>query len=148
MKKFSFRLQRILDLRGAREKQRLGELGRQQQTLRREQDKLELFHGEQRAQLEEMQISRAREFIAWSFQSGQRYMVRIGRVLEMQTQRVHGQEKAVEVARETYLEARRETSVLEHLRDRRREEWDKMTQQEEGKVLDDVGLRQCERQLS
>jgi flagellar export protein FliJ len=148
MKKFSFRLQRILDLRGAREKQRLSEFGQQQQILKREHDKLDLFHGEQQAQLEEMQLSRAQEFAAWSFQAGQRYVVRIGRVLEMQTQRVHGQEKAVEAARETYLAARRDTSVLEHLRERRREEWEKMIVQEEGKVLDEVGLRRHERQVS
>jgi flagellar protein FliJ len=148
MKKFNFRLQRVLNLRAAREKQRLSEFGQQQQVLRREQEKLDLFHGEQQAQLEEMQVSRAREFVAWSFQSGQRYIVRIGRVLEMQTQRVHHQEQAVETARETYLTARRETSVLEHLRERRREEWDKLMLQEEGKVLDDVGQHRRERQVS
>jgi flagellar protein FliJ len=148
MKKFNFRLQRVLNLREASEKQRLNEFGQQQQILRREQEKLDLFHGEQRAQLEEMQVSRAREFVAWSFQSGQRYIVRIGRVLELQTQRVHGQEKVVETARETYLMARRETSVLEHLRERRQEEWDKLMLQEEGKVLDDVGQHRRERQVS
>jgi len=141
MKRFSFRLQRILDLRAASEKARLADFGREQQRLFAEQQKLDLFVGEQITQIAEMRVGRSQPFAVWWQTMESRYLGRIGRVIEFQQQRVHTQTERTEGARGRYLDARRDTHVMENLRDKKREEWNQDVLREEGKVLDEVGSR-------
>jgi len=62
-------------------------------------------------------------------------------VVEFQTARVEDQQRSVHQARDRYLDARRDTRILERLREKKREEWQVETLLEEGKVLDEVGSR-------
>jgi len=141
MKKFQFRLQRVLKLREANEKLKLGELGREQQRLMDEQTRLELFQGEKELQIRETRAVREQPFSVWAQGINHRYLQRIGRVVEYQQTRVNEQKSAVEEARVTYTEARRETRVLEMLRDKKKEEWTREVLSEEAKELDEVGSR-------
>jgi flagellar FliJ protein len=141
VKKFAFRLQRVLKLREANEKLKLGEFGREQQKLMDEQTRLRLFEGERDFQLHEVRTARQKEFSVWSQGNGCRYLQRIGRVVEFQSMRVEDQQQSVLHARQIYLDARRDTRVLEMLREKKREEWQVETLLEEGKVLDEIGSR-------
>jgi flagellar export protein FliJ len=139
MKKFEFRLQRILDLRGAREKTRLMEFGWEQQKLLGEQQKLALFVGEKNAQISEMTADRAEPFSAWSLQAGHRYMRRLEHVIDFQQQRIRQQTDFTEKARQIYLDAKRDTTILDKLREKKRGEWEQAVLAQEAKALDEIG---------
>jgi flagellar protein FliJ len=141
MKKFNFRLQRVLDIREAREKLKLAELGREQQRLLAEQQKLNLFQSEKDMQVSEIKRQREEPFAVWAQTANQRYLQRVARVVEFQEGRVESQGEEVVAARDRYIVARRDTSVMERLREIKREEWNYEALREEGKVLDEVGSR-------
>ncbi len=141
MKKFAFRLQRVLDIRAAREKIKLAEFGREQQRLVAEREKLELFTGEKELQLAEMQASVSEPFAAWAQHTNCRYLQRIGRVIEFQAGRVEAQSEAVEGARGRYVAARRDTQALEKLRETHFRDWTVESLRDEGRILDEVGSR-------
>lgn len=145
MKRFTFRLQRILELREAKENAALADLGREQQKLNQEHTKLELFHGEETAQIVDMRSSREQPFPVWMQSANHQYLNRLGRVIEFQTQRVHLQSQNVEFARLKYFDKRKDTRVLEQLREKKHEEWTADVLREEGNILDEVGSRpKCE----
>lgn len=141
MKRFAFRLQRILELRQAREKACMIELGRERQRLQLENERLHLFQNEQKTQLEETKIDRMQVFQAWSQVANSRYLTRVGRAIDFQTQAVHQQERNVEVARHRYQERRRDTQILDQLREKKRDEWRAETLHEEAVNLDEIGSR-------
>jgi flagellar FliJ protein len=141
VKKFAFRLQRVLHLREIHEKLRLGEFGREQQVLMDEESRLKLFQGERESQISETRTVRAQPFSIWSQGINCRYLQRIGHVVEYQQTRVVTQEQAVEKARARYTEARRDTRVLEILREKKIDEWKRESLLDEAKVLDEVGSR-------
>jgi flagellar FliJ protein len=141
MKKFAFRLQRVLDLREAQEKVRLGQLGAEQQRLNQEMQKLDVFKGEQVLQLQEARTGRMAPFSVWSQSQDCRYLGRISRVIDYQTGRVNVQKQSVEIARVNYVEARKDTRVLETLREKKMDEWKLERLREEGNILDEVGSR-------
>jgi flagellar FliJ protein len=141
MKRFAFRLQRILELRRAREQASLAELGRQLQRLTQENQKLDLFRGEQNTQLDEVRAGRAEAFTAWTQAANARYLQRVGRAIEFQTHAVHQQERSVAAARSRFHERKRDTEVLDQLREKRRDEWRTEELREEAKILDEVASR-------
>ncbi|MBU0508914.1 flagellar export protein FliJ [bacterium] len=141
MKTFHFRLQRIRDLRHAREKDRLTELGREQKQLAYEEQRLDIFRGEAGSQLNEMKAERGQPFKVWRQTVSLRYMHRVDRVIEYQSARVVEQTHAVEKARDKYLDARRDTSILDRLREKKFGEWKRDELREEGKLLDEIGSR-------
>jgi flagellar FliJ protein len=141
MKRFVFRLQRILELRQAREKASLAELGRELQRLTQENQKLDLFRGEEEAQINETRAGRAEPFTAWSQTTNVRYLQRVGRAIEFQTNTVRHQGRSVDAARNRFHERKRDTQVLDQLREKKRDEWRTDALREEAKILDEVGSR-------
>jgi len=144
MKRFAFRLQKILELRQAREKESLAQLGRELQRLTQENQKLDLFRGEQETQIRETRASRAESFTAWAQTANVRYLQRVGRAIEFQTHTVCQQEKSVSAARSRFHERKRDTQVLDQLREKKRDEWRADSLREEAKILDEVGSRRKE----
>jgi flagellar FliJ protein len=143
MKKFAFRLQRVMDLRVAQEKVKLGQLGSEQQRLNQEIHKLDVFRGEQELQIREVQCERMEPFSVWAQTQNCRYLGRISRVIDFQHGRVQAQERSVESARLKYVEARKDTRVLEILREKKWDEWKLDRLREENKILDEVGSRKA-----
>lgn len=141
MKRFIFRLQRILELRRARENASLAELGRELQRLTLENEKLDLFSTERDSQLQETRDGRSEPFTAWTQTANIRYLERVGRAIEFQTHAVRRQETNVCTVRRRFHERRRDTQALEQLRDKRKGEWQVDVLREEGKILDEVGSR-------
>jgi flagellar export protein FliJ len=134
-------LQRVLDIRAAREKIKLAEFGREQQRLAAEREKLDLFTGEKELQLAEMRAGAAEPFSVWMQHTNCRYLQRIGRVIEFQEGRVASQSQAVDSARGRYIEARRDTQALEKLRETHFREWTGEWLRDEARILDEVGSR-------
>jgi flagellar FliJ protein len=141
MKKFTFRLQKVLGLRHMQERDKLGKLGREQQTLEAEIVKLELFCRESDEHISAIKTEKEQPFRVWSESVNQNYLLRIRRVVEFQGTQVSRQEHAVSSARSSYIEARRDTKVVERLREKRREDWMREVSMEEGKALDEAAAR-------
>lgn len=139
MKRFAFRLQRILDLRRATEEQILAQFGREQMRLRDEQLRLTLFRDEQETQMTEVATDRQEPFTVWSQAATCRYLQRVSRVIEFQSGRVAQQCGQVDAARGVYLRARQDTTILERLREKRHADWLKDELRDEGKILDEIG---------
>jgi len=144
VKAFRFRLQRVRDLREAREKDRLTEFGREQRKLGLEKERLTMFRDEAAQQIAEMRGERGEPFPVWAQRVSLSYLGRVDRVIEYQTARVDEQGRTVEQSRERYLEARRETEVLERLREKHFDQWQRDLRREEGKVLDEIGSRKTD----
>jgi len=141
MKKFQFRLQRIRDLRLAQEKDKLSEFGKEQQKLSDEKQKLELFRSESQTQVNALREERGRPFTVWNQTISHHYLSRIGRVIDYQQGVIVKQSHSVEEARSRYLDAHRDTTILDKLRDKKHVEWTRDVLREEGKLLDEVGSR-------
>lgn len=144
MKTFRFRLQRLRDLREAREKDKLTEFGREQRQLGLEEQRLTMFQDEASQQLEEMRVERNQPFAVWGQTASVRYLSRVDHVIDYQSARVAEQGRAVEQARNRFLDARRETEVLDRLREKHFDQWKRDSLREEGKVLDEIGSRKTD----
>ncbi|MFZ5434421.1 MAG: flagellar export protein FliJ [Calditrichota bacterium] len=145
MKAFKFRLQRIRDLREAKEKSKLIEFGKEQQKLSDEQQKLNLFQTEAELQVMDLRTERQQPFRVMDQSTSFRYMNRIARVIDYQNGVVRAQMNSVERARLRYLDAHRDTKVMDRLRNKRFQDWTREMLREEGKVLDEVGTRKQDR---
>lgn len=141
MNAFRFRLQRVRDLREAREKDKLTEFGREQRKLGLETERLTMFQSEARQQMDDMRVERMEPFAVWGQTASVRYLSRVEHVIAYQSARVSEQEQMVEQARLRFLDARRETEVLDRLREKHYEEWKRGMLHDEGKLLDEIGSR-------
>jgi flagellar FliJ protein len=141
MKKFKFRLQRILDIRTVQEKVKFTMLGQQRIKLEKEQVKLDLFEKESASQIDQIRSEKTQPFKAWSQQANMQYLKRLDRVIAYQKGAVENQEEAVARARGNYVKAHRDTESLEKIQEKKQNEWKTETLREEGLVLDEHGSR-------
>lgn len=137
MKKFRFRLDRVLDVRKVRQREKLGRLGAETRKLDTEQDKMRIFVNEAGSQTEAVRLEQAQPFTAWVHCSNHRYLDRVRRVIDFQREVVNAQERQVQMARNEYIEARRDTKVLEKLKESKLSVWKQEAEREEIKTLDE-----------
>jgi flagellar FliJ protein len=141
MKKFSFRLQKVLDLREAVERKKLGEFGSEQIRLDHEKEKLGLFCREEETHVQAVRTEQAQPFRVWTQKANHQYLKRIEWVIEFQEGQVQTQTRAVATARLNYIEARRDTRTIEQLRTQKLQEWTIESSREEDKMLDEFAGR-------
>ena len=141
MKRFSFRLQKVLDLREAVERKKLGEFGSEQKKLEHEKDKLGLFCREEEIHVQAVRAEQVQPFRIWTQKANHQYLRRIERVIEFQEGQVQTQTRAVVSARLNYIEARRDTKTIEQLRTKKIQEWTIESSREEDKMLDEFAGR-------
>lgn len=141
MKKFKFRLQRVLDAKQSVEDQRKRELGVAQQVLAAEEKTLAQLH----AELEEVRKAE-RKLMQGGVKAGElmvqhRWKRELGVKLESQAKKVRKASEEIEVARERLVEASKDKKVLEKLKEKRLEEHNKEVQNQQQNLLDDIGAR-------
>jgi flagellar export protein FliJ len=141
MKKFKFRLQRVLDIRTVQEKAKLTALGQERIKLDSEQRKLDIFVRESGAQIEQIRQEQSQPFRCWTQQTNSRYLKRLDRVIQFQKNAVNEQEKQVLRARSKYEKAHRDTESLEKVHDKKVDEWKLEVNREECIELDEHGTR-------
>ena len=137
MRRFSFRLQRVLDIREQIRDELRQELVRKnherddelQVLARLEQESLQI-------KIEEGGTYSASELVMFGA-----YSVRLKQQMEQQQQRVAAAIKQVEEAKERYIEASKEAKALEMLRQKRREEYTEQQLKEEGRQLDELAIQ-------
>ena len=138
MKKFRFRLQKVLDVRRIRERQEQEKL---QQAIRRrmeEEKRLGLLEKEEKDILQIMGKGRQSPFEVWNFTADTRYRVRVGEAKVSQAGRIQHATQQEEVRRQDLTQARRQTRVLEKLRELRHADWKLEVSRQEDKLLDEI----------
>ena len=137
MRRFSFRLQRVLDIREQFRDELRQELVRKnherddelQVLARLEQESLQI-------KIEEGGTYSASELVMFGD-----YSVRLKQLMEQQQQRVAAAIKQVEEVKERYIEASKEAKALEMLRQKRREEYTEQQLKEDGRQLDELAIQ-------
>lgn len=141
MKKFTFRLQRVLDAKESEEKEKQRELG----VAQRELTEAERLLADLQAQLKEEQ-QRANEqnqgtVQAWQALTQHRWQKHLAGEIRKAEQDVVKALDQVEKARDILIETSREKRVLEKLREKQHEEHQKLVLSELQNQLDDIGGR-------
>jgi flagellar FliJ protein len=139
MKRFKFRLQRILDIREQIRDEARQELGRRNAVLAHEQSVLGGLEAELlRLNAGENGIVTASELLLTGA-----YAQRIQKLIEQQALKVEEARKAVVEAQERYIQANKDAKALEMLREKRRAEYDHEVLKEEINQLDEVATQRA-----
>lgn len=139
MKRFRFRLQKVLDYRDSVKKQHERDLAFRNQTLFEESSRLELILGEQ-----EKHVPPA-EGVTTMAELGLQaeYQKALIQALVEQRMLVLEAAEAVEAAREAYIERAVEAETLHSLRDSRRESYIHETAQHDKKALNEIAIQRA-----
>jgi flagellar FliJ protein len=139
MKRFKFRLQRILDIREQIRDEARQELGRRNAALTQEESVLKGLEAELlRLNAGENGIVTASELLLTGA-----YAQRIQKLIEQQALKVEEARKAVVEAQERYIQANKDAKALEMLKDKRRAEYDHEVLKEEINQLDEVATQRA-----
>ena len=139
MKRFKFRLQRILDIREQIRDEARQELGRRNAVLAHEQSVLRGLEAELlRLNAGENGIVTASELLLTGA-----YAQRIQKVIEQQALKVEEARKAVVEAQERYIQANKDAEALEMLKEKRKAEYDHEVLKEEINQLDEVATQRA-----
>lgn len=134
MKRFSFRLEKLLNYRQFREKEaetNLGKANAARDAIQLELDSIALKRV--RTAAERRQGLSVPELLAI-----EHYITRLDTTKEQLLERLVLAELEVEKAREQYIKATRERRVLSKLREKKNDEWKKYVTEEEAATLDDI----------
>jgi flagellar FliJ protein len=139
MKRFTFRLQRILDIREQIRDEARQELGRRNALLAQEQSVLTRLEGEL------LRLNGASDGIvtAGNLLLTGAYALRVQKMIEQQSVKVEEARKAVVQAQERYIQANKDARALEMLRDKKRAEYDQEVLKEEINQLDEVAMQRA-----
>ena len=138
MKPFTFKLEKILDLRKYHEDETKIELGRAIGVLAELESRFSALAGE-RARAAAAQFSPGNN--AAQIQQYMFYLLRLDTAKEQLLNDITLAEMKVEEAREAFIEASRERKVLDKLKEKRGKEYRKEMLAEETKTLDDIRVK-------
>jgi flagellar FliJ protein len=141
MKKFKFRLQRVVEVREVKEKECQRELSVSAEELSRREKRLE-----EEASASSMSEDHLRKALKKSTNAGQLsaldgWRSQKERDVHQQHQRTEEQRGDVDLKRKALIQASKDKKVLERLRERRYLEHQKQQQTEEQAFLDELGSR-------
>jgi len=142
MKKFEFKLQTLLDLREAREKEIKNELAALLSIQNIERMKQDEYRAKMAAESE--RFARKMREGKFSYAESMMYerFVEFGhRVIEVAQQRIDGMEGEISKVRERLVEASREKRVVEKLRERKKKEYLYELNREIAKENDDANQK-------
>jgi len=134
MKRFRFRLQRILDFRTTEKKERESELAQKNYELRTaEEIREEILHAQDNTKAPHEQEATMAEFLLQG-----RYQERLMEALVQQRLMIIEAANAVDEARQAYVDKAVETKTLETLKDKRFEEFRGEAQKHARKSVDEI----------
>ncbi|MDR1588129.1 MAG: flagellar export protein FliJ [Treponema sp.] len=135
MKRFHFNLQKVLDLRSYREQDAEIELGRAVRALTELTNRLKAL-AEERSQAAAGRFAQSNS--AEDMRAYERYITRLDNQKEELLEEAAAAELAVNEKREIWLAASRDRKILDKLREKRFEEYRKLSLREEVKLIDDA----------
>lgn len=141
MKKFNFRLQRVLEVREAKETACQRDLARSVEELRREELRLQEAGSELEASSEGLRLALKKSDSAGNLVALDSWRIRKGEELKMQKARTRDRKNRVQQKRSTLIQASKDRKVLDRLRRRRMEEHEAESRAEEQAFMDELGSR-------
>lgn len=135
MKKFHFRLQKLLDLRTFREKEAETALGRA--IAERDAISLQLAELAQKELAARMSLQRSSGTIA-DFAAHGNYLERLHLEREEQLTALTQAEIRIEEMRKHYIKAHQERLIVTKLKDKKQAYWEKDMQRQQDILLDDI----------
>jgi flagellar FliJ protein len=138
VKRFSFRLQSLLDYRRTVEEARLGEFARLQHEEQSELARLVGIRTAQRDAWETLAGLRATGTDSWELARADEHCKTLGDDLGLQELNLAAARRKVEAKLVEVVEAARERKVLEQLRDKQKSEYELSAAMIEQKELDDM----------
>ena len=137
MKRFKFRLERVLQYRLIVKDEKKREFTKRLLTLREAQDHLEYLESAwAENELESEQILQV-EFVVMRGL----YSARLKAEIEAQHLKIAELDKLVEEAKQEYIEASKEVEVLEKLKEKKKEEYVHEMDILDGKILDELSIQ-------
>ncbi len=148
MKKFAFRLQRLLDIREAREKEIKNELAALLNIQNMERMKQEEYRNRMDAEQRKFNEKlRAGKFSYLDSMMYERFIEFGNKVIQAAQERIDGMEYEISKVRERLVEASRERKVVERLKERKYEEFMYEYNREVAKENDDANQKMYIRRL-
>ncbi len=141
MKGFNFRLQRVLDLRITIEDQIKNQLGVIRNEVKKEEDTLERFLSEQRQRLDQVEGKATGEVSPWDMTLEVQYLQNLRNRIQLQHHKIQDLKVAEEKKREELLKASQDRKILEKLKERKFEEFQKTVESKEQALTDEVAGR-------
>lgn len=141
MKKFNFRLQRVMEVRETKEKECQRELALSQEELNRQENLLEKTVAESKRSREGLRQALEKSSNAGRLTALDGWRERQEKEHRAQSDRTRKQKGEVDRSRKALVQASKEKKILERLRERRRQEHRALTQKEEQAFLDELGCR-------
>ncbi len=145
MKKFRFRLQRILSLKSILKKQAQKALAKAENNRKKEQDLLDQLYSEMDLRLKLEKESRLKKLNVRHLEIAQRYLGQLKFLIGHQTRVVAEAEKKVEVRRKKLIESKREERKYERLKEIRQEDYsqelERLLQKETDEFAKNICLR-------
>ncbi|MDR2630686.1 MAG: flagellar export protein FliJ [Spirochaetaceae bacterium] len=135
MKRFSFKLEKVLALRVHRERETEIALGRAVGALSLIEHNLEILTREQHKAGEERFSP---EYGVTDILTHDLYIRRLNETQDRLLQEAAAAELKVEEARDEYLDASRDRKVLDKLKEKRQQEYQKEREKEDIKTIDDI----------
>ncbi len=143
MKKFQFRLEKVLHFRRLVKDEKKRELGKRLALLHDAQKKLEQLEAAQLANaIESEQLLHVNSVVMRSL-----YAARLKAEIASQKELIEELQIKVDEARTEYIEASKELEVLEKLKARKKEEYQHEMDLLEGKVLDEFAIQRAGKQF-
>ena len=139
MKRFTFRLQRILDIREQIRDEARQELGRRNAILAQEQSILAGLE----AELNRLTGASDGIVTAGELLLTNAYALRVQKLIEQQAVKVEEARQAVIQAQERYIQANKDARALEMLKEKKRAEYDQEVLKEEINQLDEVAMQRA-----
>lgn len=144
MKKFKFRLQKVLDYRETVKAEKKRELGlKNRELLEAEQEKQTLLEAHDAQNVNGDDVMRMSELHLSGI-----YQARLQQAIEEQEVIVAEAVKAVEVARDFYTKAAVDTGALSVLKERRKDEYAYERKRYDGKVNNDLVMQRHNRKMA
>jgi len=139
MKRFRFRLQRLLDIKDQIRDEARQELARRNLELAQQES---ILRGLQ-VELGGLRVKPDGIVTAGELQLTGVYAVRVQQMIEQQLLMVAQAAKSVTDARERYIQANKEARALELLQEKKKEEYREEVLKEEGRQLDEVATQRA-----
>ncbi|HNW92148.1 MAG TPA: flagellar export protein FliJ [bacterium] len=145
---FTFKLQRVLDLRLQEEEAKKNELAMAEHTWRQETAKHEALSAAKRSLQEEFRGRAGAVFVIAELVAFQQYQQRLEREISAQAQQVAQARAVADARRAELLEAAKKRKALEKLKDRRAAQFKAAEEKAEQNDIDDQGMLVFMRQRS
>lgn len=139
MKKYSFRLQPVLDIREKTLEDKRLEMAQVIQLLNEQQEGLERFIAKQASYKDELEsLSLEDDLNVFALANFKNYMVNLQEQITQQEHNIENTKKALRVKQEAVNEALKDVKVLEKLKEKQSQKFYKDIEMKEANEIDDI----------